>query len=76
MLSGVLRSARAVHVNIEIMRAFVCLRELLATHADLALKLEELERRYDSQFRTVFDAIRALMAEDTRPKRPIGFLKS
>ena len=74
MLSSVLRSERAVVVNVEIMRAFVRLRRLLITHADLARKLEELERRYDSQFRVVFDAIRELMTPTAVPgKRRIGF---
>ena len=58
MLSSVLRSERAVRVNIEIMRAFVQLRQMLASHADLARKLEALEKKYDSQFKVVFDAIR------------------
>ncbi len=61
MLSSVLRSKRAVQVNIAIMRAFVKLRELLATHKDLALKLDALEKKYDAQFQVVFDAIRKLM---------------
>ncbi len=61
MLSGILRSAQAGMVNIAIMRAFARLRELLATHKDLARKLEELEGKYDKQFRVVFDAIRELM---------------
>jgi len=56
MLSSVLRSPRAVQVNIEIMRAFVRLREMLASHRDLARRLDELEQRYDAQFRAVFDA--------------------
>ena len=74
MLSSVLRSPRAVRVNIEIMRAFVRLRQILATHADLARKLEELEKKYDEQFRVVFDAIRALMAEpEETEQEPIGF---
>jgi hypothetical protein len=73
MLSGVLSSARAVHVNIAIMRSFVKLREVLASHKDLARKLEELEKRYDSQFRVVFDAIRQLMEPPEKPKRGIGF---
>jgi hypothetical protein len=74
MLSSVLRSERAVQVNIAIMRAFVRLREILATHKDLARKLEEMEKRYDSQFRVVFEAIRELMApEPIPPKRHIGF---
>ena len=74
MLSSVLRSERAVQVNIEIMRAFVRLRELVATHKYLARKLETLEKRYDAQFEVVFDAIRELMAPPTPNKRKIGFL--
>jgi len=74
MLSGVLRSKRAIQVNIEIMRAFVRLRRLLASHADLARKLNTLERKYDAQFKMVFDAIRELMKPPESKKRPIGFL--
>lgn len=73
MLSSVLRSYRAVQVNIEIMRAFVHLWRMLASHADLARKLEALERKYDAQFRVVFDAIRELMAPPVRKPRSIGF---
>ncbi len=74
MLSGVLRSARAVQVNIAIMRAFVRLRQMLATHAELARKLEEMEQRYDEQFRAVFEAIRELMEPPpAETKREIGF---
>jgi hypothetical protein len=74
MLSSVLRSERAVRVNIEIMRAFVQLRQMLASHADLARKLETLETKYDSQFKIVFDAIRELMTPDApATKRRIGF---
>jgi hypothetical protein len=74
MLSSVLRSKRAVKVNIEIMRAFVQLRQMLASHADLARKLAELEKRYDAQFKIVFDAIRELMTPREPPgKRRIGF---
>lgn len=74
MLSSVLRSERAVAVNIEIMRAFVRLREILSSHADLARRLDELEKKYDAQFRAVFDAIRQLMRPPpTAPKRRIGF---
>ena len=74
MLSSVLRSERAVRVNIEIRRAFVRLRQLLATHADLARKLEALEKKYDAQFKVVFDAIRQLMAPPPeKPKGRIGF---
>jgi len=76
MLSSVLRSKRAIQVNIEIMRAFVRLRRMLASHADLARKLDALEKKYDTQFKVVFDAIRQLMAppEPKPPKRRIGFL--
>ena len=74
MLSSVLRSKRAVAVNIEIMRAFVRLREILATHKDLANKLEMLELKYDAQFKVVFDAIRQMMTPPQPNKRKIGFL--
>ena len=74
MLSSVLRSPRAVQVNIAIVRAFVRLREMLLTNAGLARKLADLERKYDSQFRVVFDAIRQLMAPPPAPPKPeIGF---
>jgi hypothetical protein len=73
MLSSVLRSKRAIQVNIEIMRAFVRLRRLLASHADLARKLEALEKKYDAQFKVVFDAIRQLMTPPETKRRPIGF---
>jgi ORF6N domain len=73
MLSSVLHSPRAIAVNIEIMRTFVRLRELLSTHTDLARKLATLEKKYDSQFRMVFDAIRELMTPPAKPKRRIGF---
>mgnify|MGYP006292671709 CR=1 FL=1 len=75
MLSSVLNSEQAVEVNIAIMRAFVRLRELMASHADLARKLEELEERYDEQFRIVFDAIRQLMTPPETGRRKIGFGK-
>jgi hypothetical protein len=74
MLSSVLNSPRAIQVNIEIMRAFVWLRRLIATHAELARKLNALEKRYDTQFRVVFDAIRKLMKPPDRKQRRIGFL--
>jgi hypothetical protein len=75
MLSSVLRSERAMLVNVEIMRAFVRLRRMLETHADLARKLAALERKYDAQFKSVFDAIRELMTPPEPPrKRRIGFL--
>ena len=73
MLSSVLRSKRAVQVNIEIMRAFVKLRQMLTAHKDLERKLVALENKYDEQFKVVFDVIRALMKETGKPKRKIGF---
>ena len=75
MLSGVLKSPRAVAVNIEIMRAFVQLRGMLASNAALSRKLAALERRYDEQFKIVFDAIRQMMAPPEPKKRRIGFLR-
>ena len=76
MLSSVLRSKRAVQVNVEIMRTFVRLRRMLAEHADLARKLAALEKKYDVQFKAVFDAIRQLMEPPAAPRRPIGFRTS
>jgi phage regulator Rha-like protein len=73
MLSAVLRSPRAVQVSIEIVRTFVQLRQMLAENAGLALKLRALEKKYDAQFRVVFDAIRELMTPPQKPKRQIGF---
>ena len=73
MLSSVLNSARAIEVNIAIMRAFVQLRKMIATNEELARKLDELEEKYDEQFRIVFDAIRALIEHDEKPQKKIGF---
>lgn len=73
MLSSVLRSERAVQVNVAIMRAFVQLREMAFTHQDLARKIRALERKYDARFKAVFDAIRALMEPVDRPRERIGF---
>jgi hypothetical protein len=74
MLSSVLRSPRAVQVNIEIMRAFVRLRGILAAHRNLAQRLDELEKKYDRQFAVVFDAIRELMAPpEPRRRKRMGF---
>ncbi len=73
MLSSVLSSRRAAQVNIEIMRAFVRIRELASTNKDLARKLTELEDKYDRQFKVVFDAIRALMRDPEPKRRGIGF---
>ena len=74
MLSSVLNSKRAIEVNIQIMRAFVKLREMISTHKDLARKLTELEKKYEGQFQIVFEAIRQLIEVEEKPKRKIGFL--
>ncbi len=63
-----------MQVNIAIMRTFVKLREMMATHKNLAKKLEELEKKYDGQFQTVFDAIRLLIEVEEKPKRKIGYI--
>lgn len=74
MLSSVLHSPRAIDVNIEIMRAFIKLRELLTSHKELARKLSELEEKYDAQFQVVFDAIREMMKSPSNESmRPIGY---
>ena len=79
MLSSVLRSARAVEVNIAIMRTFVQLRRLMDSNRDLARRIEAMEKRYDEQFASVFDAIKRLISEDesqkSLPKRSIGFIR-
>jgi len=74
MLSSVLNSDRAIEVNIQIMRAFVKLREMMSTHKDLARKLAELENKYDGQFQIVFEAIRQLIEVEEKPKKKIGFI--
>jgi hypothetical protein len=73
MLSGILNSRRAILVNIEIMRAFVRLRRMLAANKDLTRRLDEIEKKYDTQFKIVFDAIRQLMAPPANSRRKIGF---
>jgi len=73
MLSTALKSKQAVEVNIAIMRTFVQLRKMLESHKELAIKLEELESKYDEQFRVVFEALRELMAPPEPKKNPIGF---
>ena len=73
MLSSVLKSKRAVQVNIEIIRAFVRLRRMLSAHKGLERKLIAVEKKYDEQFKVVFDAIRALMAPPEKPRKKIGF---
>ena len=76
MLSGVLKSPRSIQVNIEVMRAFVKLRQMLASNAELSRKLDELEKKYDRQFKIVFDAIRQLMSPPPIQVKPIGFTHS
>jgi ORF6N domain len=73
MLPGVLTSDRAIAVNVQIMRTFTKLRELLATHVEFRKKIEDLEQKYDRHFKVVFDAINRLLAEEEKPKRSIGF---
>lgn len=73
MLSSVLNSRRAVEVNIQIMRTFTKIRELLATHADLRRKLEAMEKKYDHQFAAVFDAIKSLISTEDKDVKKIGF---
>ena len=73
MLSSVLKSRRAIEVNIQIMRTFTKIRELLNTHADLRRKLEEMEKKYDYQFKVVFDAIKSLIAVPAGKPKKIGF---
>ncbi len=73
MLSSVLRSKRSVRVNIEIMRTFVKLREMITSQKELARKLKELEKKYDSQFKIVFDALRQILEPPKKPRRRIGF---
>jgi hypothetical protein len=73
MLSSVLNSERAIQVNIQIMRTFTRLKEIMASNKDLARRLDDLEKKYDAQFKVVFDAIRQLMAPPVKPKRKIGF---
>jgi hypothetical protein len=73
MLSSVLHSDRAIQVNILIMRAFTRLRQMVSTHKELKRKIETMERKYDQQFKVVFDAIKQLLDKDSKPKRKIGF---
>ncbi len=73
MLSSVLNSKRAIMVNIVIMRTFVQLRKILASHQDLLKKIEKMEKKYDSQFKVIFEVITKLMAEEEKPKKKIGF---
>jgi phage regulator Rha-like protein len=73
MMSSVLNSKRAIQVNIQIIKTFVKLRQMLATHEDLRQKIEDMEAKYDAQFRIVFQAIKQLLSEEEKPKKKIGF---
>ena len=73
MLANVLNSERAAQTSVQVVRAFVRLRQMLTSHADLARKLEELEQKYDAHFKVVFNAIRQLMTPPDPPRRQIGF---
>ena len=73
MLSSVLNSERAIQVNIQIMRTFTKIREMLLSHKDLKHKIEEMEKKYDAQFKIVFNAIKELMSQPEKPIRKIGF---
>ena len=75
MLSTVLRSKRAIQVNIQIMRTFIRLRNMIASNTDLKRKIEDMENRYDEQFRIVFEAIQKLLEEDAKPRKKIGYIK-
>jgi hypothetical protein len=73
MLSSVLKSKRAIQVNIQIMRTFTRFRQMLEGHKELQKKIEAMEEKYDEQFRVVFEAIKQLITEEEKPKRKIGF---
>ncbi|OGI18504.1 MAG: hypothetical protein A3B68_07095 [Candidatus Melainabacteria bacterium RIFCSPHIGHO2_02_FULL_34_12] len=73
MLSSVLNSERAINVNIQIMRTFTKLREMIESHKDLKGKIEEMEKKYDEQFQIVFEAIKRLIEPEIKPKRKVGF---
>jgi hypothetical protein len=75
MLSSVINSERAIQVNIQIMRTFTQLRNMIATHEDLKHKIEAMKEKYDEQFRIVFEAITQLLEVDQKPKKKIGYLK-
>jgi len=75
-LSSVLKSDRAVHVNIQIMRAFIKMRQMYISHEDLKQKIIAMERKYDKQFQIVFEAIKQLLEEDEKPKPKIDYVKA
>ncbi len=73
MLSSVLNSKRAIHVNIEIMRAFAKIREMILSHKELQQKINEMEQKYDKNFAVVFEALRGLLSPPVKPNKEIGF---
>jgi len=73
MLSSVLNSSRAIRVNLQIMRIFIKLREMLANHVELKQRIEDMEKKYDRQFKVIFEAIKQLLEPPSKPKEPIGF---
>ena len=73
MAANVLNSPTAIRASILVVRAFVRMREMLSAHAELARKVDEMEKKYDGQFKTVFDAFRQLMSPPPSPRRQIGF---
>ena len=75
MLSGILKSERAVEVNIAIMRTFVQLRKLMSSNKELAKKINDMENKYDEQFHVIFEAIKQLIIEENKPRKVIGFRK-
>ncbi len=75
MLSGILKSERAIEVNIAIMRTFVQLRKLMSSNDELAKKINDMEKKYDEQFHVIFEAIKQLIVEENKPRKAIGFRK-
>ncbi|MCX6735661.1 MAG: ORF6N domain-containing protein [Candidatus Parcubacteria bacterium] len=73
MLSSILKSERAIQVNIQIVRTFIKLREMLSSHKDVREKIEAMEKKYDQHFKVVFDTLKQLLTEEEKPKRKIGF---
>ena len=76
MISSILNSERAIEVNIQIIRSFIKLRELLATNKEIRDKIEEMEKKYDKHLKDIFEALRQLIIQDKKPKKQIGFLRN
>ncbi len=75
MLSSVLNSKRAIQVNIQVVKTFIKLQEVLATHTQLRLKIENMEKKYDSRLKQVFEVLKQLLRQEEKPKPPMGFRK-